>query len=68
MVSEDNLLGQFASEDAAVLILVLVEDGLGGNYHFFYKVIVNHVLILVLVEDGLGEEFKECLNLRNQVS
>ena len=36
-----------------VLILVLVEDGLGGNRKTAHGYI-QLVLILVLVEDGLG--------------
>ena len=36
-----------------VLILVLVEDGLGA-YHMMTTVGYMTVLILVLVEDGLG--------------
>ena len=39
-----------------VLILVLVEDGLGGRKGMPKKRGVG-VLILVLVEDGLGELF-----------
>ena len=38
---------------ALVLILVLVEDGLGAEKHEELKQIIQ-VLILVLVEDGLG--------------
>ena len=37
-----------------VLILVLVEDGLGGQRRE-YTSVCGPVLILVLVEDGLGE-------------
>ena len=39
----------------AVLILVLVEDGLGAFTLLIYSILANKVLILVLVEDGLGE-------------
>ena len=38
----------------AVLILVLVEDGLGEDGEVFTITGVDAVLILVLVEDGLG--------------
>ena len=41
-----------------VLILVLVEDGLGVA-QTFYRTVLFNVLILVLVEDGLGEDIKE---------
>ena len=39
-----------------VLILVLVEDGLGDFTPLYYIVCYSGVLILVLVEDGLGAE------------
>ena len=39
-----------------VLILVLVEDGLGDYLEWKIKQLKNHVLILVLVEDGLGDD------------
>ena len=39
---------------ARVLILVLVEDGLGGASKPATDAIKTTVLILVLVEDGLG--------------
>ena len=38
-----------------VLILVLVEDGLGGSAQGAVSKNVTEVLILVLVEDGLGD-------------
>ena len=38
-----------------VLILVLVEDGLGVRLSRKYTIYMLIVLILVLVEDGLGE-------------
>ena len=38
-----------------VLILVLVEDGLGDSSQLPKDVKKRNVLILVLVEDGLGE-------------
>ena len=37
-----------------VLILVLVEDGLGDQQYIPVKTLKRFVLILVLVEDGLG--------------
>ena len=40
-----------------VLILVLVEDGLGGYLSLQVPSSANTVLILVLVEDGLGAGF-----------
>ena len=39
---------------AAVLILVLVDVGLGQNVIFFRRMIIRMVLILVLVDVGLG--------------
>ena len=39
-----------------VLILVLVEDGLGGNLYRCRRRRPRVVLILVLVEDGLGAQ------------
>ena len=54
MVSEP--IGRFVRPVlSTVLILVLVEDGLGGKGLLFNPALVAHVLILVLVEDGLGE-------------
>ena len=41
-----------------VLILVLVEDGLGARLVKVYTTMAHFVLILVLVEDGLGEDMK----------
>ena len=38
-----------------VLILVLVEDGLGDPNESYWRTYEKEVLILVLVEDGLGE-------------
>ena len=40
-----------------VLILVLVEDGLGEGRRREYTSVCGPVLILVLVEDGLGVSF-----------
>ncbi len=39
-----------------VLILVLVEDGLGGRGRSSRGCTLEKVLILVLVEDGLGDQ------------
>ena len=39
---------------AIVLILVLVEDGLGAHFKYANPKEKQGVLILVLVEDGLG--------------
>ncbi len=41
-------------EKGRVLILVLVEDGLGAPYSVLLYIKNMQVLILVLVEDGLG--------------
>ena len=41
---------------STVLILVLVEDGLGDGDTFKVTTAVAAVLILVLVEDGLGDD------------
>ena len=43
---------------STVLILVLVEDGLGGDQFDAAVAVATAVLILVLVEDGLGEVSK----------
>ena len=43
----------------AVLILVLVEDGLGVSKMVIFISLLMSVLILVLVEDGLGEQLLE---------
>ena len=43
----------FVTLDRIVLILVLVEDGLGVSINCF-RIYYFEVLILVLVEDGLG--------------
>ena len=50
-----------------VLILVLVEDGLGAE-NFNFKVVAVSVLILVLVEDGLGVSVWPLLLLPNAQS
>ncbi len=52
MVSEYLL--QTAITTKSVLILVLVEDGLGALG--MQSTLLRAVLILVLVEDGLGEQ------------
>ena len=47
-----------------VLILVLVEDGLGASIQILEQLITRQkVLILVLVEDGLGDFLNQTLNL-----
>ena len=61
MVSEPLCSGSY-SYHSPVLILVLVEDGLGGGDPFSQKNSDSLVLILVLVEDGLGEAAIESLN------
>ena len=58
MVNLDSMLG--------VLILVLVEDGLGGEIHL-PKLLHLRVLILVLVEDGLGGWFDDRVFTLNAV-
>ena len=65
MVSETENLSQ-EELNAFVLILVLVEDGLGGTY---WPTFVGYakVLILVLVEDGLGGRVGSQLHHRKQV-
>ena len=55
MVSEPPQRRSFSLSCAVVLILVLVEDGLGVMYNMSEYVCIYTVLILVLVEDGLGE-------------
>ena len=51
------------SSVASVLILVLVEIGLGAPKRREHRVRVKKVLILVLVEIGLGEWQKQLLFL-----
>ena len=53
MVSETVTV--HSSMNGEVLILVLVEDGLGGRVARLRDGLSRPVLILVLVEDGLGE-------------
>ncbi len=53
MVSEAQCL--YLVSDLGVLILVLVEDGLGELYWLDEYDMPITVLILVLVEDGLGD-------------
>ena len=55
MVSEQNGLMFIATISPKVLILVLVEDGLGVRAIFSTDFVTLEVLILVLVEDGLGD-------------
>ena len=50
--------------DAGVLILVLVEDGLGGYDEEDGLRNTIYVLILVLVEDGLGAHQKTAITSR----
>ena len=57
MVSEINEKWRWR-EDRSVLILVLVEDGL-GEWLSTRKTTIVYVLILVLVEDGLGALLKQ---------
>ena len=59
MVSEGEELYENRSFNKAVLILVLVEDGLGDLVDTRLYENLEPVLILVLVEDGLGESFRE---------
>ena len=40
---------------AFVLILVLLDDGLGQRGFLQHAVELSHVLILVLLDDGLGQ-------------
>ena len=54
MVSE-NSETLLVKENTIVLILVLVEDGLGVYIVSALVLSAAKVLILVLVEDGLGE-------------
>ena len=54
MVSELTKSGEEDILRIMVLILVLVEDGLGGDLAAAIRSVTEAVLILVLVEDGLG--------------
>ena len=56
MVSENKRRWLIVVICAAVLILVLVEDGLRVDYEKSIPTFKAYVLILVLVEDGLREE------------
>ena len=40
----------------AVLILVLMDDGLGEDFRLLITLKTSIVLILVLMDDGLGEQ------------
>ena len=53
MVSDDSVNEQARSFEE-VLILVLMEDGLGQALRMAKKSSKGFVLILVLMEDGLG--------------
>ena len=53
------------SPKPTVLILVLVEDGLGGQGKSAYRVHNRNVLILVLVEDGLGVIIEKYIKLND---
>ena len=53
MVSEQSMDFLSVADFRKVLILVLVEDGLGVQINWIMAHIIT-VLILVLVEDGLG--------------
>ena len=55
MVSEGEKPSDWECELNAVLILVLVEDGLGAALLVKGASFTTVVLILVLVEDGLGD-------------
>ena len=53
MVS-DTMKIEIEYNGSIVLILVLMEDGLGLSCNFILMIPENLVLILVLMEDGLG--------------
>ena len=59
MVSEGEKPSDWECELNAVLILVLVEDGLGAALLVKGASFTTVVLILVLVEDGLGGQLLE---------
>ena len=61
MVSEGEELYENRSFNKAVLILVLVEDGLGDLVDTRLYENLEPVLILVLVEDGLGEQLLQLI-------
>ena len=63
MVSELSGKYNLRQYQAAVLILVLVEDGLGVCRPYGGRGLLHNVLILVLVEDGLGVALKCIINL-----
>ena len=65
MVSENKNLPYIQEAWEVVLILVLVEDGLGGYDVLTFKTSAGRVLILVLVEDGLGEVIDSVAAVRN---
>ena len=52
-----GMIDVFKTYYEGVLILVLVEDGLGAYSTYPPGIIPGRVLILVLVEDGLGDQY-----------
>ena len=68
MVSEWALKSRRYETLREVLILVLVEDGLGADTAEAAANIAESVLILVLVEDGLGAAANIAESLRGRVS
>ena len=64
MVSEEEFFPRFESWSVSVLILVVVEDGLGDCWKLSQQYSLCWVLILVVVEDGLGVAEK-CLYSTN---
>ncbi len=67
MVSEQENSFPRKSGENNVLILVLLEDGIGEcNIIFFVE--AKPVLILVLLEDGIGEQLYERGKAANRVS
>ena len=56
MVSESRTICAVKLLLETVLILVLLEDGIGGCHGLGQRTLVLRVLILVLLEDGIGAD------------
>ncbi len=66
MVSEINQNQTKMIKEEEVLILVLLEDGIGEDHELRCMVVIT-VLILVLLEDGIGDN-KDIKRLLSELS
>ena len=64
MVSDDNRNGGHRRGQPGVLILLLMEYGLGHDNNYYIRTFRCNVLILLLMEYGLG--LKVCLLIKRQ--